>query len=207
MTYRSRARDKKQRIAEARLAASQLKIREHRKEKKRKADLIRYYESKRKEWREQAKASSTASSRVQELEAKNASLRQQVDILSQRAQDLHHDFLQKETEVERLTEELEPEIVTVENGSYTPKFRALVYRLLSRNIAQEQVSPVIEDVFKFAGKKASQLPTPKTIAGMNMEKLALSQTQIGVNDTLRSKMGKNTDKKVIQSFTVPRARE
>ena len=64
--------EKKQRIAEARFAASQIKIREHRKEKKRKTDLIRYYESKRKEWKEQAKASSRASSRVQDLEAKNA---------------------------------------------------------------------------------------------------------------------------------------
>ena len=142
--------EKKQRIAEARLAASQLKIREHRKEKKRKADLIRYYESKRKEWREQAKASSKASSRVQELVTANAALRRQVESLEQRAQNFHDDFIRKETEVEELTEKLEPEITTVENGSYTPKFRALVYRLLSRSIAQEQLSPVIEDVLEFA---------------------------------------------------------
>ena len=64
--------EKKQRIAEARFAASQIEIREHRKEKKRKANLIRYYESKKKEWKEQANALSRASSRVQDLEAKNA---------------------------------------------------------------------------------------------------------------------------------------
>ena len=167
---------KKQQMAEMRLTNAQIKIKQHRREKKGKADLIRYYESKRKMWQEKAKASV----RVEELEVENAALKQQVKTLVERNQNLHADFLQKDEELERLTEQLEPEIATMENGSYTPKFRSLVYRLISRNIAFDQISPTIKDVLEFGGRTASQLPAWKTISNMNLERLPLSQTQIGV---------------------------
>ena len=104
-----------------------------------------------------------------------------MNILAKRTRDLHADYIEKEAEVERLREELTPEITTFQNGTYTTKMRALIYRLLSRNIAHEQLAGTIQDILDFAGRKATQLPTPKTIGAMNLERLALAQTQIGVS--------------------------
>ena len=86
---------------------------------------------------------------------------------------------EKEEEIEQLLDEREEVVVTMKGGDYLPEFRHLIYTLLGANIPQSQVSNVIEKVLGFAGKKASSLPTEKTIRKMNLERGAVSQIHIG----------------------------
>merc|ERR1711989_257414 len=92
-----------------------------------------YYEAKRKEWQ----FKSRAAGRVKTLESETAALRDQVKILAARVREQHAQYVEREEAVERLREVAGSEIATFDNGSYTPKFRALIYKLLSRNIAHE----------------------------------------------------------------------
>ena len=86
---------------------------------------------------------------------------------------------EKEEEIETLLDRIDDVVVTTKGGDYLPEFRHLIYILLGSNVPQSQVSNVIEKVLGFAGKKASSLPTEKTIRKMNLERGAVSQIHIG----------------------------
>ena len=86
---------------------------------------------------------------------------------------------EKEEEIETLLDATEEVVVTMKGGDYSPEFRHLIYTLLGANVPHSQVSNVIDKVLCFAGKKASSLPTEKTIRKMNLERGAVSQIHIG----------------------------
>ena len=171
------AAEKKTLVAEARLAREKAKVRLIQKEKKNKSDLLRYHEAKK----QNSKELTAVKRDIQKLEAENCSLREKCTKLTERVGDLDEKLVEKEEEVEKLKEATAEEIVTCPGGSYTPKFRTLIYSLLGKNVPHESISPVIEDCWNFQDKRATTLPTAKTIGRMNLERLALSQKQIGVS--------------------------
>ena len=71
-------------------------------------------------------------------------------------------------------------LTTSKDGSryYTAETRACVYKLLSAHVSFESVPKVIEAVLELAGKTADNLPTGRTVAHMNDERLLLSQRQM-----------------------------
>ena len=54
----------------------------------------------------------------------------------------------------------------------------MCYELKKQHVGLSHISPVIESVLKFAGKKVSQLPKESTLRNMNKERLILAQAQL-----------------------------
>ena len=62
---------------------------------------------------------------------------------------------------------------------FLPELQTCVYELLSNHVSSSRVSKVIEAVLKLAGKKANHLPSTTTVQKMNLQRLVLSQKQLG----------------------------
>ena len=107
-------------------------------------------------------------------------LHQHCNMLSRQLRDVGSQLIEKEMEVEKLSEQLAEEVITFEGGSYTERTRMLIYSLLNMNVAHERIPNVIAECLAIADKKPSKLPTAKTIGVMNIERLALAQTQLQV---------------------------
>ena len=87
-------------------------------------------------------------------------------------------------EIDQLREEGEEgegvEVVQTEiRGRYTSEFRNLIYKLLAGNICRDKIPGAIKDFIAFAGKKTSHAPSIPTIGAMNIERLGVSQIQLG----------------------------
>ena len=173
------AAEMKQTVAEARLAREKSKVCLIQKEKKNKSDLLRYHDGKKKNTKELA----TSKKRQSKLEEENAALQDRCAKLTDKVKDLNAEFISKEEELEkcRRVEEEGKVIVTCLGGIYSTKFRMLVFALLGDNVPHERLSNVIQNVLTFADKRASNLPTAKTIGKMNIERGTLAQVQIGVS--------------------------
>lgn len=87
---------------------------------------------------------------------------------------------EKEREIEELDEEREPEVDLMEGRRYKPELIALVWELLDENVAQGRVSSIITKCGKLFKKIPKQLPTRKTIADMDLSRLAASQKHLEV---------------------------
>ena len=66
----------------------------------------------------------------------------------------------------------------VQAKQYTPELQQCVYKLLNYNVSFSNVSPVISSVLELIHCKANTLPSKSTINNMNVQKLALAQSQI-----------------------------
>ena len=116
---------------------------------------------------------------VDELRAEHEQLWTEFDELRQERDDLKADVIAKEEEIERLHDAIEEVVRTTESsGEYSPEFRQLVYNILGK-APHAHVTPIIRDVLAFAGKTASNLPCLPTIRNLNIERLAISQKQLG----------------------------
>ena len=173
------AAEKKQLAAEARLAREKSKVRIIQMEKKNKSDLLRYHDGQKKE----KKNEMAKTKREEELLAEITALKDKNKKLSATVGELREELLGKEEEIEQLKESIEEEIITCPAGNYTPKFRMLIYNLLGWNVPQENMSlsSVIREVLALADKRATNLPTAKTVGRMSNERLPLAQMQIGVS--------------------------
>ena len=117
---------------------------------------------------------------VDELRKEHEQLWTEFDQLRQDYDDLKADIVTKEEEIERLHDEIDEVVRTTESsGEYSPEFRQLVYNILGK-APHAHVTPIIRDVLAFAGKTASSLPCLPTIRNLNIERLAISQKQLGV---------------------------
>ena len=85
------------------------------------------------------------------------------------------------------------ELIVYSNGVYTPSFQKCVYNLLECNVSSTQVSRVLETVLNLVGKRANKLPSRSTINNMNIQRLALSQTQIATDFSLKQNTTLLTD--------------
>lgn len=61
---------------------------------------------------------------------------------------------------------------------YSAETRSCIYKLLTAHVAFENISQVMSAVLELVGKKADSLPTGRTVAHMNDERLLLSQRQM-----------------------------
>lgn len=170
------AAEKRAIVAEARLVKEKEKVRTIQKEKKNKADLLRYHENKKKDARELARVNRE----LAEVKAEKAALVEKSKKLTTRVGELGATIVEKEEEIEKLLEREGETIMTSKGGVYTPEFRCLIYSLLGYNVPHHHIADVIRDILAIANKRASTLPTDKTIGTMNLERLTLSQKQIGV---------------------------
>ena len=146
--------EQKQLLAEARLAKEKCKVRSVQKEKKNKSDLLRYHEAKRKDAKEVAKLNREKAALLAEVDA----LKERCKTLTGEVGGLKEEFREKEEENEQLKEQLSEEIISCPAGTYTPRFRTLIYKLLNYNVPHEHMSNVISDVLAYADKRASTLP-------------------------------------------------
>ncbi|CAC5388505.1 unnamed protein product [Mytilus coruscus] len=78
-----------------------------------------------------------------------------------------------------LQDNKEIDIFDERSHAYTPEFRQVVMRLTSKNVATENVTNVINDSLKLAGKCLKQVPTRKTIDNIVTEKVVVSNVQVG----------------------------
>ena len=62
---------------------------------------------------------------------------------------------------------------------YTAEMRSCVYKLLSYHVSFENVGPVIKTVLSMIGVEADHLPSDRTVAQFNEERLLISQHQLG----------------------------
>ena len=86
----------------------------------------------------------------------------------------------KEEEVEELRQANSVEVETMNGSSYTPEFINLVWKLQSKNVPFHHISSVISDCWEFVDKKATNLPTEKTLSSINLSRLAAGQKQMEV---------------------------
>ena len=128
-----------------------------------------------------------ATADIQEVRQENDRLWEELDSMRQTIEDLRNDLEQKEEENEELKEEQTEVVETMEGNEYTAEFRQLCYKMLGNNVPQIRLNAVITDVLALVKKKASHLPNARTIGKMEIERLALSQNQIGVRDELLSR--------------------
>ncbi|KAH3791594.1 hypothetical protein DPMN_145082 [Dreissena polymorpha] len=64
-------------------------------------------------------------------------------------------------------------------GKYSYELRQCIYTLLSLNVSAQNVEHVIKCVLKIVGKQCEKLPARSTVLNMNVERLILSQMQLG----------------------------
>ena len=176
----SEAKGAKRRIdaAEKSLAAEKEASKKLRHDKKRIYDQLRYHKQQDSVFREQHSDCGD----IEKLRSQFEKLWNEFDEMRQAYDNLQAEVVEKEEELERLREEAETMIKTTDNaGSYTPRFRLLVQQILAKNVPQEHVSPIIEEVLTFAARKATKLPTLKTIRQINFERLPIAQRHVGVS--------------------------
>ena len=87
---------------------------------------------------------------------------------------------EKEEEIEKLEEGSEEVIEMMEGRNYKPEVVSYVWELLRANVAHHQIPAVMRSSLKFVGKRASQIPTVKTINDMATSSLAASQKHLEV---------------------------
>ena len=114
------------------------------------------------------------SDKVATLEEENNNFQAQQDIKDTEIRDLF-------AENECLREFVSPEIKTFdeEKKCFTSDLQVCVYSLLTCNVSCSQISSVIEHVLKLANRTASKLPSRSTVNNMNVQRLILSQKQLG----------------------------
>jgi hypothetical protein len=80
-----------------------------------------------------------------------------------------------------LKEIISPNVETfdVDEKCFKGDFQECVYDLLTCNVSSSQVSPIIGHVLKLANKEATKLPPRSTVNNMNVQRLILSQKQLG----------------------------
>jgi hypothetical protein len=71
------------------------------------------------------------------------------------------------------------ETFDVNKKCFTSDLQECVYALLTCNVSSSQVSPIIAHVLKLANKEATKLPSRSTVNNMNVQRLILSQKQLG----------------------------
>ena len=79
-----------------------------------------------------------------------------------------------------MTELREEKVETMKGREYTTEFEDLVYKLQSREVAFRHIPDVIADCWEFVGKKATNLPTEKTVSRMNISRLGIGQKHLEV---------------------------
>lgn len=62
--------------------------------------------------------------------------------------------------------------------AFTPELHLCVYSLLEHNVPSTQIGPTIEACLKLAGKEPDRLPSPSTVANMNIQRLCLVKKQL-----------------------------
>lgn len=96
--------------------------------------------------------------------------------------DLIHQLYQERDLLKEENDTLKDEVIhtfDTDKKTFTPTIQKCVYTLQEHHVASKHVSPVIEAVLKMAGKKATRLPSISTVHNMNLQRLALSQKQLG----------------------------
>ena len=117
----------------------------------------------------------------EEIRTENEKLWEEFDSLREERDHMENQLEEKQEEIERLIGLLEGKniVETREGGKYSVNFRNLVYKLLGRNVPQDQVSNIINDVLSFQNKTATSLPSVPMIRRMNYERDALAHRHIG----------------------------
>ena len=153
-------------------------IKRVRTEKKRAVNLLRHQRNQTANLRERV----SDTENVDELKAGLEELSEDFDKLKDENKDLRAELAEKDAEIDKLRDAIEPVIQTKESsGDYTTSFRRLIYKLLCKNIPQANINSTISDVLdELAHKEASDLPTEMTIRKMNMERLAVAQHHVAV---------------------------
>uniref|UniRef100_A0A8W8JEX1 Uncharacterized protein n=1 Tax=Magallana gigas TaxID=29159 RepID=A0A8W8JEX1_MAGGI len=62
--------------------------------------------------------------------------------------------------------------------AFTPELHLCVYSLLEHNVPSTQIGPTIKACLKLAGKEPDRLPSPSTVANMNIQRLCLVKKQL-----------------------------
>ena len=178
-TIVNEAKGAKRRIeaAENSLSEEKEKTKRARQERKRYYDLLHYQRQQTADLRKKIEDHGD----VDQLKADFERLWTEFHEMQQSYDNLLVEMEEKEEELEKLREEAAEVIQTTdEKGNYEPRFRLLVQQVLGRNVPHQQVSPLISDVFSYFNRKASSLPSLKTIGHINLERLAISQRHVGV---------------------------
>ena len=112
----------------------------------------------------------------------------------EKALDDYHDVCKKlasaEGEVKELVHENEnltgiiqemttETVNTFDGHKYMPQVQKCVFSLLEERVGAAHVAPVITEVLSMVDKKAERLPAASTVHDMNLQRLALSQRQVG----------------------------
>jgi hypothetical protein len=91
---------------------------------------------------------------------------------------------------------LENEVVNIfdeEKRCYTPQLQQCVHTLLENHISTTRVGKVIEACLGMVGKKSNKLPSASTINNINIQRLVLSQKQLGEEVSAKENITLETD--------------
>ena len=154
-------------------------------ERKQYYNLLRHHRSQSSDLRQRV----TKIEDVEQIKAEHEQLWEEFDKLQEEADSLRAEVAEKDDEIDRLSAAADPLIQTKDNsGEYIPEFCRLVYRLLGKNIPHHHVSSTIADILQFAERKASDLPSTKSIGRMNIERGSVALQHVAVSLVLKLRL-------------------